>query len=110
MKKKLIAILAVAVCIAVAVVAFNHFAYYEQICVNSTVYTQKGNNTTVLPDDSVELGYLKGITHRDTDSPSEDFTATNLDEKYAGCPIYQSGETIYLEDYSGFYIPFKPAK
>ena len=110
MKKKVIIILAVVVCILVAVVAFNHFGYQEQICVNGTVYTQKGDNSIELPDDSVELGYLEGITHRSTNSPSEDFTATNLDEKYAGCPIYQSGETIYLEDYSGFYIPFKPTK
>ena len=44
-----------------------------------------------------------------TSDPSIDFTATNLDEKYAGCPIYQleGGQTIYLEDYSGFYIPFE---
>lgn len=95
---------------AVAIVGFNHFAYQEQICVNGTIYTQKGDNTTELPDNSVELGYLKEITHRNTDSPSKDFTATNLDEKYAGCPIYQSGEIIYLEDYSGFYIPFKLTK
>ena len=58
----------------------------------------------------MELGILRSITHRSVSNPTEDFTATNLDEKYAGCPIYQSGENnciIYLEDYSGFYIPFE---
>ena len=71
--------------------------------------TQKGENIASLPANSTELGYLRSITHNSTSDPSIDFTATNLDEKYAGCPIYQleGGQTIYLEDYSGFYIPFE---
>ena len=35
--------------------------------------------------------------------------AVNVDSKYGGCPIYQSGtdeNTVYLEDFSGSFIPF----
>ena len=70
---------------------------------------QKDNIIAELPAGSVELGYLRGISHRSTSNPMGNFMATNLDEKYGGCPIYQSGDNnqiIYLEDYSGFYIPF----
>ena len=73
------------------------------------LYIQKGENITSLPANNMKLGHLRSITHNSTSDPSINFTATNLDEKYAGCPIYQSEDyqTIYLEDYSGFYIPFK---
>lgn len=113
-RKKAILICATAV-ITIAIIgcialAYNHFAYKEEIAVNGAVYTQKGDNVSVLPADSVELGYLRSISHRSVENPTGDFTATNLNEKYAGCPIYQSAgndSTIYLEDYSGFYIPFE---
>lgn len=105
MKKTVI--VALLVCILAAAAAFNNFAYQEQICVNGTVYTQNGDNIAELPSGSIELGYLKGIFHKSIDSPSEDFTGTNLNEKYAGCPIYKSGEAIYLKDYGGFYVQFR---
>lgn len=113
-KKKAILVCATAV-ITVAIMCciglvYNHFAYKEEIAVNGAVYTQKGDNITLLPADSVELGYLRSISHRSVENPTGDFTATNLNEKYAGCPIYQSAgndSVIYLEDYSGFYIPFE---
>ena len=111
-KKKVIlvcsTILATIAIILCALFIFNHFAYQEKIAVNGAIYTQKGENITALPADSIELGYLRSITHKSTSDPSVDFTATNLDEKYAGCPIYQSEdeEVIYLYDYGGFYIPF----
>lgn len=91
-----------------ALFIFDHFAYQEKIAVNGAVYTQKGENITELPADSIELGYLRSITHKSTSDPSVDFTAINLDEKYAGCMIYQGEdeEVIYLKDYGGFYIPF----
>lgn len=100
-------VIAIAIC---TLLAHNHFSYKEEIAVNGAVYTQKGDNISVLPADSVELGYLRSISHKSVDNPTGDFTGTNLDEKYAGCPIYQSAENdeiIYLEDYSGFYIPFE---
>ncbi|MBE6639926.1 MAG: zf-HC2 domain-containing protein [Ruminococcaceae bacterium] len=103
----IVATIAIMCCVMLAV---NHFAYKEEIAVNGAVYTQKGENLNTLPDGCVELGYLRGISHKSTENPTEDFSATNLDEKYAGCPIYQSADNeqiIYLEDYSGFYIPFE---
>lgn len=114
-KRKKIVLICSTVIITVAIVccaifAFNHFAYKDEIAVNGAVYTQSGKNITTLPVGSTELGMLNSITHRTTSNPTEDFTATNLDEKYAGCIIYQSGDSnsiIYLEDYSGFYIPFE---
>lgn len=110
MKKTVMISLAVVVCILISVVALNYLSYQAQIFVNDTVYTQTGDHVAELPDNSVELGYLKGITHRSTDHPSKNFTAANLDEKYAGCPIYQSGDIIHLKDYDGFFIPFELAK
>lgn len=88
---------------------FDHFVYQEKIAINGVIYIQKGENITSLPANNTKLGHLRSITHNSTSDPSINFTATNLDEKYAGCPIYQSEDyqTIYLEDYSGFYIPFK---
>ncbi len=93
-----------------AVLAFTQFAYKDEIAVNGAIYTQSGKNITTLPVGSTELGTLISITHRTIANPTEDYSATNLDEKYAGCMIYQSGDDssiIYLEDYSGFYIPFE---
>lgn len=113
-KKKIVLIFATAVATIAVVVCtllvYNHFAYKEEIAVNGAVYTQKGDSITSLPTDSVELGYLRTISHRSVENPTGDFAATNLNEKYAGCPIYQSAvndSIIYLEDYSGFYIPFE---
>lgn len=112
-KKKIVlvcsTILATVAILFCAFFIFNHFAYQDKIAVNGAIYTQKGENIASLPANSTELGYLRSITHNSTSDPSIDFTATNLDEKYAGCPIYQleGGQTIYLEDYSGFYIPFE---
>ncbi len=102
-------ILATIAVIFCAFFIFNHFVYQEKIAVNGAVYTQKGENITELPSGSTELGYLRSISHRSASGPSADFTATNLDAKYAGCPIYQSedSQTVYLKDYSGFYIPFE---
>lgn len=102
-----IATIVVMCCVLFAV---EHFVYQEKITVNGAVYTQKGNVVIELPDGSVELGYLRGISHRSTGDPMGNFMATNLDKKYGGSSIYQSGDNdqiIYLEDYSGFYIPFE---
>lgn len=88
----------------------SHFAFKKEIAVNGAIYTQSGKNVTSLPAGSTQIGMLKGITFRSLSNPTEEFTATNLNEKYAGCELYQSGENekiIYLVDYSGFYIPFE---
>ena len=102
----LIAALLIMCCAAFAV---EQFVYQEEIAVNGAVYTQKGANVTVLPENSEEIGYLRGISFWSTASPTVDFMGTNLDGKYGGCPLYQSGtddQVIYLEDFGGFYIPF----
>lgn len=101
-------ILATIAIIFCALFLFDHFVYQEKIAADGAVYTQKGENITELPAGSTELGYLRSISHRSASDPSVEFTAINLDTKYAGCPIYQSEdeEVIYLYDYGGFYIPF----
>ena len=107
MKKKTLIISAALAGALIAVCVFIRLNYQEQICVNGTVYTQKGDNVSALPDNSVKIGSLERVIHRSTEMPRENMTATNVDEKYAGCPIYRSGDTVLLEDYSGFYIPFE---
>ena len=107
MKKIALIIIIIVLCIVLVLAAYDHFAFKEQLAVNGKVYTQHGENITQLPADSVKLGTLTTISHRTTESPNTNFKGTNLDAKYAGCPIYQSGEIIYLEDFSGFYIPFE---
>ena len=96
-----------ALCIGYGI--FDYFAYREEIAVNGAVYARSRENVSEIPEGSVELGYLRSILHRNIGSPSVDFSGTNLDEKYGGCGLYQDPENemvIYLEDYSGFYIPF----
>lgn len=101
-------IAAVIVC-AVVAVCFLTEPYSSKILYNSRVYQQSGASVEILPENSEQVGTLIGIAHRTSDDPEKEFHATNLDEKYAGCPVYQSGAdkgTIYLYDYEGFYIPF----
>ncbi len=101
-------IAAVIVC-AVVAVCFLTEPYSSKILYNSRVYQQSGASVEILPENSEQVGTLIGIAHRTSDDPEKEFYATNLDEKYAGCPVYQSGAdkgTIYLYDYEGFYIPF----
>ncbi len=106
----IIATLAVICCVFFAV---DHFVYQEEVMVNGAVYTQTDDKITELPTGCVEIGYLRGISHNSISHPIGNFMATNLDEKYGGCRIYQSeddNQIIYLEDYSGFYIPFELTK
>lgn len=88
----------------------NVTAQNGQIAVNGLVYTQNGEPTTQQPNNSVEIGSLIGIAHSTSEEPTQNFYATNLDEKYAGCPLFQVTDDdnfIYLYDYDGFYIPFE---
>ena len=105
-----IIVVAVIACVVVAVCFLtNPKNYSEEIQVNGQIYLRQENEVKTLPTDSYELGRLLGILHRTKEHPSEDFSATNLDAKYAGNMLYQSSRdasTIYLEDLSGFYIPF----
>lgn len=73
------------------------------------LYVQSGDNISELPHGSSEIGTLKSVLHHTNEHPNEHLSAVNLNEKYAGCQIYQSGaqkNIIYLEDFAGFYIPF----
>ena len=111
-KKRVVALTAViatilALCIGYGI--FDHFVYREEIAVNGAVYARSRETVSEIPEGSVELGYLRSILHRNIGSPTVDFSGTNLDEKYGGRGLYQDPENemvIYLEDYSGFYIPF----
>jgi len=90
--------------------ALEYFVYQEKIAVNDAVYTQTGVVVAELPKGSIKLGYLQAISLRTTANPMGNFMATNLERKYGGCSIYQSSadeQIIYLEDNSGFFIPFE---
>lgn len=96
--------------VVVICLSTNPVSYSESIRVNGVIYTQDGDDVSALPEGSTEIGMLEGVYHRSKELPDKDYYATNIDEKYAGCPIYQSGAefaVIYLEDFAGFYIPFR---
>ena len=112
--RKKAALICISVCVTVilmlcALLIVDHTVYPEKLMVNDTVYAQAGKTVTELPEGSRELGYLRSILHRNTGDPYDNFMAVNVDAKYGGCPIYQSGadeNIVYLEDFSGFFIPF----
>ena len=101
---------ALAACVAAAVCFLTDpVVRTEEIRVNNRIYTRQGEAVEALPDGSYELGVLKSVRHHTAAHPEEDFRGTNLDEKYAGNRLYQSGasaDVIYLEDLSGCYLPF----
>lgn len=103
-----IVLLAVTACIVVAV-CFLTEPYTAEIRYNDCIYVQKGASVQTLPPGSTEQGNLIGVLHRSGKAPEENLRGTNLDEKYAGCPIYldpADPDTLYLFDHAGFYIPF----
>lgn len=107
----LIIIVAVLVCIAAAVCLLTDPLEHEaQIRVNGRVYTYTGSEEN--PIGTIwELGTLKGIVHRSDEEPGEDFHGTNLDEKYAGQPLYAGLDgRIYLFDENGYFLPFELPK
>ena len=92
-----------------ALFAADRLLHQEKIAVNNGIYTNTNDVIVDLPDGSVEIGYLRGISRRSTADPMGNFMATNLDQTYVGCPVYQSRadeQTIYLQDHSGFYLVF----
>ena len=102
---------ALAACAAAAVCFLTVPPTYQaEIRVDGRVYAHQEEATAILPDGSYELGTLSSILHRTRTHPEADFSGTNLDAKYAGNPLYQSGaeeNTIYLEDFGGYYLPFR---
>ena len=106
-----IIIVALAACIVLAVcLTTNPAKRPEVIRVNGEYYMQEDVSVTTLPEGSKEIGMLEGVYHRTSELPDKDFYAANIDEKYAGCPLYQSSaefDVIYLEDFGGYYIPFR---
>jgi len=115
-KKAVIVCATILVTVAVmcgALFAAEHVVYQEKIEVNGAIYTQTDEVVAGLPAGSSRLGYLRGISLRSTGDPAGNFMATNLDKKYGGCAIFQSGENdqiIYLQDTVGVYIPFELTK
>jgi len=90
---------------------FVQDSYVSEIRIDNTIYRQLGDNITKLPNGFYEIGTLENIRHRTKLHPQKSFHGTNLDAKYAGCPIYAGTidhtNIIYLEDFSGFFIPFE---
>jgi len=104
-------IAAVIVCIVAAVCLLTDPMERDaQIRVNGRVYTYVGSEE--IPIGQIwELGTLEGILHRSDEEPEEDFHGTNLDEKYAGQPLYAGLDgRIYLFDENGFFLPFELPK
>ena len=100
---------AVIACAVVTVCFATNPTRSQEICVDGALYVQSGDSIIELPDGSSEIGTLKSVLHHTNEHPTEHLSSANLNEKYAGCPIYQSGtqkNVIYLEDFTGFYIPF----
>ena len=102
---------ALAVC-AIAAVCFltDPKSFSEEICFSGRVYLRQGEAVEALPQGSYEVGRLNSILHHTNAHPQEDFSGTNLEEKYAGNLLYQSGteaDVIYLEDLAGYYLPFR---
>lgn len=102
--------LAVIACMIVAVCFLtNPTSYAEEIMINGEIYIRQSWEINTLPDGSHEIGTLRSVTHHTSKHPQEDFSGVNLDEKYPGNMLFQSGndpDTVYLEDLSGYYIPF----
>jgi beta-lactamase regulating signal transducer with metallopeptidase domain len=79
-----------------------------------TAYLRMGGNlyrseeTTVseLPAGSEEIGRIASVLHNTQELPEQEGQATNLDEMYAGCAVYASGDRAYVENYGGFYLCF----
>ena len=97
---------------AVAAVCFltDPKSYEQEIRADGRIYVRQEGSVTALPEGSYEIGVLNSILHHTRDHPVEDFSGVNLDEKYAGNRLYRSGladDVIYLEDLSGFYLPFQ---
>ncbi len=101
---------AVVVCAAAAVCFLTDPARYdEKIQVGGQVYVWDGSTVEELPAGSQTLGTLQSIAHRTKEPPEGDFSAVNLDAKYAGNALFRSGadpDTVFLEDLKGFYLAF----
>ncbi len=106
-------IAAVIVCIVAAVCLLTDPIEREaQIRVNGRVYTYTGGEE--FPVGPIwEIGMLEGIVHRSGEEPEKDFYGTNLDEKYAGQPIYACLDGrlyLFIFDEWGHFLPFELPK
>ena len=73
---------------------------------NGQLYVLFNNFYSYLPA-SEPIGDLRSILHDTTEHPALDFQATNLDESYAGCSVYQEGENLYLIKFDGTALAFR---
>ena len=108
--KKLIAVELVIIFVALTAVLGEMFPPGKpQIRVDGEVYTLSGGEVHSIPAGSEELGALEGVSHRTAGQPKADMHGTNLDAKYAGCPLYRDvgrEDVIYLYDYAGCFLRF----
>ncbi len=106
-------IAAVLVCIVAAACLLTVPVEHEaQIRVDGRVYTYTGSEE--FPVGPIwEIGMLEGIVHRSGEEPEKDFYGTNLDEKYAGQPIYACLDGrlyLFIFDEWGHFLPFELPK
>ena len=63
---------------------------------NGVLYVQEGDPVDFVPDKQQSFGSLRSVLHDGSDHPTEDGQAVGLDWKYAGQPIVQVGNALYL--------------
>ena len=102
------AVVAVIIVVAVCVGLLTNPVKSGVIMVNDILYRQNGQRLNYFPSDVYEIGSLESILHNRNEVPERNFQGAMLDEKYAGNLLYQNktGDIIYLEDFSGYYIVF----
>jgi len=102
-------IAAVVVCIAASVLLVTTRSDRgEQVIYLDGQYYSRVEGTVQDTGGAWYAGELRSILHNTEELPEENASGTNLNEKYAGCPIYVSmdNEMLYLKDYLGYYLPF----
>ena len=64
---------------------------------NGVLYIQEGEPVDFVPDKQQSTGTLRSVLHDSTPHPTEDGQAVGLGWEYAGQPIVQVGNALYLQ-------------
>ena len=65
------------------------------------LYIENGRPVEEVPDKQESTGTLRSVLHDTTRHPNEDGQAVNLDCEYAGQPLVQVGNALYLQNPGG---------
>ena len=65
---------------------------------NGVLYIQEGDPVDSVPDKQQSTGTLRSVLHDSTPHPTEDGQAVGLGWEYAGQPIVQVGNALYLQE------------